>query len=215
MKVLALDTAGPVIGVALRVDGVTEVRTSRVQRGSEGLLVPWVQELCAEAGTTLSELDAVATAVGPGAFTGLRVGLATATGLAFGAGIPVVSVSSLASRAADHPGRVLCMLDARKSRVYAQWFQDGVASSDPVDWPPDQVLEGVAPGFVATGEGASVYRELVVAAGGALAETWESPAVDVLARMGEEAFARGEGTDPVLVRPVYLRAPDARPPKFI
>lgn len=215
MKVLALDTAGPLIGVALRVGGETEVRLERVQRGSESRLVPWVLELCASAEIRLTDLDGVAVAVGPGAFTGLRVGLATATGLALGAGVPVAGLSSLASRGQIPGHRVLSMLDARKSRVYAQWFENGVSLSPPVDLAPSEVLAGAAEGFLATGEGAGVYEDLVIAAGGRLRPNWEDPAVDALARMGEEAIARGEGLDPVSVRPVYLRAPDARPPKFI
>lgn len=214
MKVLAVDTAGPVIGVALRIDGETQQRTERVVRGSEARLVPWAVELCAQAGVRIADLDGIAVAVGPGAFTGLRVGLATATGLAFGAGLPVLGLSSLASRAHGLPGTVLSMLDARKSRVYAQWFRDGASLTEAVDMDPELVAAQIEGAFLATGEGASVYAELL-GDRATLAADWDDPSVDALARMGEEGLLRGEGVDPVDVRPTYLRLPDARPPKFI
>lgn len=211
---LAIDTTGPVIGVALRVAGEVRERTERVQRGSEQRLTPWAQELCAEASLRIADLDGIAVAVGPGAFTGLRVGLATASGLAMAANLPVVGLSSLASRARNVEGRVLSMLDARKARVYAQWFVDGRGEGEARDVTPEALLAEVAAGFVATGEGAGVYRLLVETAGGRVHADWPSPAVDALARMGEEALTRGEGIDPVSLRPVYIRPPDARPPKF-
>lgn len=214
MTVLAIDTAGPVIGVSLLCDGAITLRSERVQRGSETRLVPWVTELCELAEVSVADVDGVAVSVGPGAFTGLRVGLATAMGLALAAGKPVVGISSLQTRAGAVPGRVLSLLDARKSRVYGQWFADAQPVGEAVDLAPAELLAGVAPGFVATGEGAHVYRDLVEASGGTVYEGWEAPAVDVLARMGEEALARGEGVDPAALRPVYIRAPDARPPRF-
>jgi tRNA threonylcarbamoyladenosine biosynthesis protein TsaB len=216
MSILAIDTTGPVIGVALLVGEEVLQHTERVRRGSEQRLVPWAQALCADAELKTAELDGIAVAVGPGAFTGLRVGLATAVGIALAGGIPIVGLSSLGSRAAPLSAqtRVLSMLDARKSRVYAQWFAHGTPLDSPADISPEVLLEAASPGFVATGEGAGCYRELVESAGGRVHDAWESPAVDALARMGESALARGEAVDPASLRPVYIRPPDARPPKF-
>lgn len=207
MNVLAIDTCGPVLGVALRAGGQVWSRTERAVRGSETRLVPWARELCAEAGLALSDLDGVAVARGPGAFTGLRVGLATAQGLALALGVPLWGACSLDSRAARVQGQVLCMLDARKGRVYACWYPGGTAG----DVPPEEAVAGRPSSFLATGEGALVYRDLVEAAGGRVAEGAGEPAVDVLARMGEEALSRGEGRDPVDVTPLYLREADATP----
>ncbi len=215
MGTLAIDTCGPVLGVALRLGGEVRVRTERVVRGSETRLVPWARALCAEAGIGLGDLTGIAVAQGPGAFTGLRVGLATASGLALGLGIPLWGGSSLDSRArrveaAGHG--VLALLDARKGRVYARWFPATGAPGAPGDLPPEEALAACEGAFLATGEGALVYRDRVEAAGGRVVADADHPAVDVLAAMGEEAMARGEGRDPVEVRPLYLRAPDARPP---
>lgn len=216
MRVLAIDTAGPVIGVALAVDGEVSARTERVTRGAEARLVPWATALCEEAGFRLSELDGIAVATGPGAFTGLRVGLATAVGLAQAIGCPVWQGDSLESRARAVGGdRVLSMLDARKQRVYAASYEAGARVAGPADIPPDEALGWMQAPFVATGEGALVYASMVREAGGELAPQADDPCVHVLARLGSQGLARGEGSDPLAVRPVYLRAPDARPPRGI
>ena len=213
MNIVAIDTAGPVIGLALRAGQTTRMRTERVTRGSETRLVSWAGELAAEAGITLSQLDGVAVSRGPGAFTGLRVGLATGLGFALAAGVPIWAIDSLTPRAhrADVQGPLLALLDARKSRVYAAWFMGKQAQGSPVDLPPHEVLR---PGpFHATGEGACVYREQIETAGGIVVTDADHPAVDTLATLAEAALAKGEGLDPGDLRPLYIRAPDAKPRK--
>lgn len=215
MNVLAIDTVAPVIGVAVRRDGRTVQRVLRQQRGAEALLLPWIRALCAEMGLAPADLDGVAVAHGPGSFTGLRVGLATAVGLASGLGVPVWPAMSLAARArrASGEGPVLALLDARKGRVYGAWYpRPGAPAVGPLDVPPEEALEWATEPFVATGEGALAWEEAVRAAGGRIASAADDPAVDVLARMGEEALGRGDGCDPLDVGPLYLRAPDAKPP---
>jgi len=214
VKVLSIDTAGPVAGVALRVDGASWVRTERVTRGADTRLMPWAQALAAEAGIRLGELDGVAVGAGPGAFTGLRVGLAAALGLATAVGCPVVPLDTLRTRV--HPwlsegGVVLGALDARKGRLYAALWEGFAQTRPSADLAPARVFDGLAPGFLAVGEGALVYRDGVEAAGGAVVEGADDPGVIALAELGAAALAAGEGMDPVAVRPTYLRAPDAKP----
>jgi tRNA threonylcarbamoyladenosine biosynthesis protein TsaB len=213
VNVVAVDTCGPVIGVALWAGGEVRVRTERVNRGSETRLVPWVQQLLAEAGLGLAQLDGVAATVGPGAFTGLRVGLATATGLSMAIGRPFWGTDSLEPRARRVGGEVLAMLDARKARVYASWYAPDRVSG-PADVAPEVAIgwtRGSGP-WKATGEGALVYADQVRAAGGTIAEEADDPAVGVLATLAAAALARGEGIDPVLATPLYLREADAVPP---
>lgn len=211
MRVLAIDTVGPVIGVALRVGDDVRVRTERVKRGSESRLVPWVQELCADAGLRLADLDGVAASHGPGAFTGLRVGLATAAGLAHGAGVPLWTASSLRTRAyRAGPGPVLAALDARKGRVYAgAWDGDRLLRAQ-ADLPPAEAAAWLQPGWRLTGQGAIVFADVF---GIPAVPDAEHPAVDALAELGAAALARGEGSEPWQVQPVYLREPDAVPPR--
>jgi tRNA threonylcarbamoyladenosine biosynthesis protein TsaB len=213
--VLAIDTAGPVIGVALRHGAEVRVRQERVERGAEARLVPWALELCAEAGVSLDRLDGLAVSVGPGAFTGIRVGLSTAIGLALASDRPLWPCMSLTTRAAraSTTGRVLAMLDARKSRVYAAWYEAGVLQGAPTDVEPEWACTRFAGPFLATGEGARVYAAAVEAAGGTLCSDAEDPGVDQLAILGASALERGEGVDAVHVRPLYVREPDATPPK--
>ncbi len=213
MNVLAVDTSGPVAGVALNADGLEFVRIARTVRGTEGLLVPWAIELVHEAGLTLSDLDGIAVVHGPGAFTGLRVGLATALGLATSLDLPLWWTDSLlprARRTGQEP--VLAMLDARKGRVYATWF-DGEATVGPADVAPQVALSWATPPFVATGEGAIVYADLVQQAGGTVLPDADDPGVLALASLAAAAFARGEGARDAAIAPLYLRDADAKLPK--
>lgn len=171
MSVLLVDTAGPVVGVSAWSEGglVYAAATRRVE-GADGWLLPAVAEALGRVG----RLDRVAVTVGPGAFTGVRVGVAVALGLACARGVPVVPLSALALRATLVPGRprVLAWLDARRGCVYAQAFDTRgpvpVALDEAGDLAPAVAAAG-APG-VAVGEGAWVYRAVLEAAGHSLAE---------------------------------------------
>lgn len=215
-RVLAIDTAGPVIGVALRVGDRVSSRTERVTRGAESRLVPWAVELAEAAGVSLADLDLVAVGAGPGAFTGLRVGLAMACGVAQAAGVPLWTGSTLLSRGWAHRGNrpVLSILDARKGRVYAVILDStGAIVAGPGDVDPAVALSWVTGPFLAVGEGAVAYRDAVEAAGGALVDGADDPGVVSLAELGAAALSRGEGVPAAAARPTYLREPDAKVPK--
>jgi tRNA threonylcarbamoyladenosine biosynthesis protein TsaB len=214
VKVIAIDTAGPVIGVSLAVDGVVTERTERVRRGAEGRLLPWVLDLLNAQGLRVSDLSGIAVAKGPGAFTGLRVGLACGAGLAYGRGIPLWTENSLRSRALRLGGPVLAALDARKGRVYAALYSDtGALLKGPSDVPPEDAASWAGSGMLVTGEGALAYRQVFEAAGCIVDPDAADPSVGMLASLAVDAFERGEGGDPVKVEPLYVREPDAKPPK--
>lgn len=216
--VLGIDAAGPVVGAALYSPMRERCWSARVGRGADGVLVPAVSELLAQADDPAGPwagagIAAVAVTVGPGTFTGLRVAVATALGVAVSRGAGVVALSSLEVRAAMvREERVLAVLDARKGRVYAGLFsvdEGGPRALCPErDVPPDRAWP--EPPFWAVGEGAQVYSAAIEAAGGRIVPAPDrSPAREV-ARLGWSR--RGVASDPAEVAIRYLRAPDARLP---
>ena len=121
MKILALDSSTELCSVALWLDGEKLVREELAGQRHSELLLPMVQELLTEAGLDLKALDGIAFGEGPGSFTGLRIGLATALGLAFGTDrllVPVPTLAALATQAKT-AGLIAPVLDARRGEVYA------------------------------------------------------------------------------------------------
>lgn len=205
MIILALDTCLGACSAAV-VDGerVLAARVEPMTRGHQERLAPLVAELMAEAGTSFDRLDRVGVTVGPGSFTGLRVGLAFAKGIGQALAIPVVAVGTLEALAAGTPGRVLAVLDAKRGQVYLQAFADGVAVSAPDVLPLETAAARVAEFApeVLIGSGAGLFADMTPLARVVAAEQADPSAV---ARL---AAARS----PVPPRPLYLRAPDARLP---
>ena len=126
--ILALDTCLGACSVAiLDGDRVLAARTEPMTRGHQERIGVLAREVALEAGVKFSDLTRIAVTVGPGSFTGLRVGLAFAKGLATALSIPCVGVSTLEALAFGTPGFVAAVLDARMSQVYLQIFDGGVA----------------------------------------------------------------------------------------
>lgn len=206
LVVLAVDTAGPVVGAALvGLGSGPRTWSARVTRGADTVLTPALQDLL----QGVSHLDRVAVSVGPGAFTSLRVGVAAALGIAVARRCPIVAVSSLQARAAAvGNGRVLALLDGRKSRAYAGFFVDGVLSGVEVDLPPGDAVGLAQPPFVATGEGAQVFRAQVEAAGGTVSDDPTASPALALAWLGQQLPT----IPPEAIRLRYLRDADAKLP---
>lgn len=205
MIILALDTClGACSAAVVEGERVLAARVEPMTRGHQERLAPLVAELMAEAGTSFDRLDRVGVTVGPGSFTGLRVGLAFAKGIGQALAIPVVAVGTLEALAAGTPGRVLAVLDAKRGQVYLQAFADGVAVSAPDVLPLETAAARVAEFApeVLIGSGAGLFADMTPLARVVAAEQADPSAV---ARL---AAARS----PVPPRPLYLRAPDARLP---
>jgi tRNA threonylcarbamoyladenosine biosynthesis protein TsaB len=171
--------------------------------------MPAIAELLDSVGS----IDLVAVSTGPGAFTGLRVGVSMALGIAMARGVPVVPVSSLAARAASAgQARTLALLDARKGRVYSGLFDTSEPLPRLIGVEQDAVLESVMPDgpFVAVGEGALVYSEAITAAGGQVSPDAARCPADDVARIG--MLLRDTALDPGEVALRYLRPPDAKVP---
>ncbi|MNL15628.1 tRNA threonylcarbamoyladenosine biosynthesis protein TsaB [compost metagenome] len=216
MRVLIVDTALGACSAGVVEDGrLLGVRSELMTKGHQERLAGMARDAVAEAGCGFDGLDRIGVTVGPGSFTGLRVGLAFAQGLGAALDRPVVGVSTLDALAASAPatGLVAAVIDARRGQVYARLFRDGVAlgvaEALPLDVAADRILEtaaGIAPTLV--GSGAQVLSET-------FPDRFVDAALKPLAAPTPEALARlTVAADPAsaLPRPLYLRAPDATPP---
>lgn len=206
--ILAFDTATPAVTVALH-DGATVLaaRTEVDARRHGELLAPGIARVLADAGRTRTDLTDIAVGVGPGPFTGLRVGLVTAHALGDALGLPVHGVCTLdvLAAAVEHPGPFLVATDARRREVYWARYADSETrlTEAAVDWPA-AVAEANA-GLPAAGEGPVRYPDLFAAA---LAPAL--PDAGVLAALAARRLAAGgELLAPL---PLYLRRPDAVEP---
>ncbi len=219
MKVLAFDTALAACSAAVWADGeVLARRRERLERGHAEALMPMVEAVRAQAGLAYDQLDRLAVTVGPGTFTGLRIGLAAARGLSLATGLPLAGVTTLEAVAAEAEQRladaapILAVLDARRGQVYAQAFGPGlVALSAPAVLAPEAAAELVPGAHAAVvGTGAKLVRaRLAPASALHFPDLPQLPDAAVVA-----AIAAGEGriadvgAPPV---PLYLRPPDAKP----
>jgi tRNA threonylcarbamoyladenosine biosynthesis protein TsaB len=178
-------------------------------------LMPAVAEVMERAGTGYGDLEAIAVGVGPGTFTGLRIGVATARGLATAAGLPLRRVSSLAALAAgiDAAGPVLPLIDARRGELFAALFEDGESVWPPFAVTPDDLVKrlqgrGLTP--LAAGDGSIRFRgTLEEARIPVLPQDSEAHVVRALHVCRLAAGAADEPPEAVL--PEYLREPDAKP----
>ena len=210
MNVLGIDTSTVTLSVAMLRDGaVAGQRTDQVERNRTGLLTV-IDALFADVGLSPSDIDAVAVGAGPGSFTGLRIGMATAKGIAFAIGRPLWAVSSLAALAhaalaPDDAGTVVAVLDARRGEVYAGAYRRVGASVILVGeehvFAPARATT-LAPDARYTGDAAAVHPELA-----ALAGSWGTTPT---ARAVAELAIAGHHTD-VLVGgvPTYVRPSEA------
>ncbi len=206
--------------------GKVEVERSLDSAGSLGAaFFPLVEEVLAAAAWSAADLDLIAVSIGPGSFTGLRVGLSVAKGLVVAAGCEVVGVPTLealaqvAARREGADGKTICpVLDARKGEVYAARFGAQAGSATRLD--EDRAVapavfagEVDAREAVLIGDGVEAYRELWSAhlAGAELLPFAEyHPSGSVVAELGEAVYA-AEGGQPVAVlAPRYCRAPEAQ-----
>ena len=217
MKVLGLDTATSGCSAALWIDGrVTARRAEPMARGQAEALVPMVEAVLADAGLRFTDLDRIAVTVGPGAFTGVRLAVALAQGIALALDRPVLPVSTLAVLAAGAPAaagdRIVAAIDARMGEVYLGAFDRGggeprALMPERVVGPVDAALPegtgwwGVGTGFDA-GEGALRTRMGAALAG---ADAAALPRAGDVARLGALALGRGEGLAPERLEPAYLR----------
>lgn len=224
MQVLALESSSRVCSVALHTPGgVRALSAPDTARNSE-VLLPMVRSLLAEAGIALGDLDGIAFGAGPGAFTGIRVACGAAQGLAFGADLPVVGVSSLdllaeAVRAHDPQAtHVLAALDARMGEVYwaalhwqpadADWLCAGgplLARPEAVPLPAAHSAPWQTAGEAFTVYSGALHARLATVAWRQPEDMPALPDARALAVLGARRLARGLGVAAEHAQPLYVR----------
>lgn len=204
MRILALETATHRLSVALWDAGRVVERAAELPSGGSEWLLPAVGELLAEAGVGLKSLDGIAFGAGPGSFTGLRLAVGCAQGLAFGLDRPVFGIDSLAALAlASGEQRVFACLDARMNEVYVAAYADGIVVLPPTVSPPEQVPLPPGEGWVGCGDGFASYPGRLPAFGRERADL--RPTAAAVAELAAIRFAAGEGGDAAAAAPIYVR----------
>lgn len=222
MRVLAIDTAAGACSAAVWHDGVVHQRLVELSRGHAEALLPLLLATMADAGCSFRELDLLAVTIGPGAFTGLRVGLAAARGLALASRLPCVGVTTLAAVAAAVPPAeaagwpLLVVLDSKRADLYAQLFTAGAAVGEPALISPaglPGLLSGAQPlaaaAVAVAGDGTAMALPALAAAGVPAAAV-SSPGYPQAASVAAIAAVAPAGSlrPPV---PLYLRPPATGP----
>jgi tRNA threonylcarbamoyladenosine biosynthesis protein TsaB len=221
MRVLALDAATEACSVALLCDGELNIRTLESGKGHAQQILRMVEQVLADAEVSLSMLDGLAASIGPGALTGVRISVAVAQGLAFGAGlrvVPITTLEALSMQVLDgDTHRAIACLDARMGEVYWGCFAAdaarGVVEMSPsrVD-PPDRIVAKFAQtpselsgSFRGVGRGFAAYPLLAAIPSLRLddAPSRALPSAGDMARLGVLRLA--EAVDPADLQPLYLR----------
>ncbi|ENC6657805.1 tRNA (adenosine(37)-N6)-threonylcarbamoyltransferase complex dimerization subunit type 1 TsaB [Aeromonas hydrophila] len=218
LKILAVDTATEACSAALLVGEQVFSRWEEAPRDHTRKILPMVQAVLDEAGITLDELDAIAFGRGPGSFTGVRIGIGVAQGLAFGAGVPLIGISTLAAMAQgahrlDGAEQVLTAIDARMNEVYFGRYEliDGRMQlvGDEVVSDPEALVDvrGKLAGRVTcVGTGFETYGEILSGLADELvASQVRFPAAEDMLPLARSAWLAGEAVAVEQATPVYLR----------
>ena len=216
MRLLALETSTEACSVALWIDGRVSERHEVAPRRHTELVLPWCDALLAEAGIAKTSLDAIAVGRGPGAFTGVRLAVALAQGMALALDRPVLPVSTLAALAMRGGGsEIWAMIDARMGEFYSGLFErtaDGLVKAVGEEWlmspsnPSTSHAIG-SPGMVGIGSGFkhADWSELVASDFLLACDPEGLPHAADVARLGAAGWDRGEAIAPDRLEPAYLR----------
>ncbi len=222
MKVLALETATIAGSIAIVDDNkglIGEVKVDVKIAHSERLM-PSVQWLLKASSITIKEIDAFAVSIGPGSFTGLRIGLSTAKGFSYSTGRPIVPVPTLDAFAKTLPfcSHMICpMLDARKNEIYAglyKWEDNLCKKLMPeTALSPEELLKRINEPVVFMGDGVKIYKKLIIDTLGTDAilapASRMSPSASSVAEIAVEKLKQGITADPVKLTPFYIRKSEA------
>ncbi len=212
-RILLIETSTSVLSVALAVDGTVACeRVCEEPRKQASLTAPLVKEVLDEAGLSARELDAVCVSSGPGSYTGLRVGVSTAKGVAFGAGIPLLSVGTLDILVSGVSGEgapqfIVPMIDARRMEVYTAVYSSEGERLTPVEAKvigPDAFREYLEQGEVLfVGDGALKCREVIQSPAARFQEA--HPLARHMAAAAQKAFEEEKFENLAYFEPFYLK----------
>jgi tRNA threonylcarbamoyladenosine biosynthesis protein TsaB len=219
---IAIETSTENCSAALLHDGALLERSELAPRRHAELILPMIESLLNEAGLSRSQLDAIAVGRGPGAFTGVRLAISVAQGIALGLDIPVVPISSLAALAQDTPAQVgesiLATIDARMGEVYAGAFRrnaEGLVDAIGAESvsPASMVLvpkstSGKSDEWLVVGSGWGVYQDALSSrfrSAPRWADGTRHPQARAIAVLAAPQFASGHSVAPEFALPVYLR----------
>ncbi|MCK9604929.1 MAG: tRNA (adenosine(37)-N6)-threonylcarbamoyltransferase complex dimerization subunit type 1 TsaB [Methylomonas sp.] len=217
MKLLAVETSTDACSAALFIDGEIREKFELAPREHTKLILPMIDSLMADAQLRPQQLDAVALSRGPGSFTGVRIATGVAHGIAFGADIPVVLVSTLAAIAQDFFNRrpedvAFTAMDARMNEIFWGVYQRNalglaVLRGDEAVTPAGEALYPELKG-AGVGSGWAVHGEILTARLGTRLQSIDSevwPRATCIAQLGAYDFANGLAVPVEQAMPVYLR----------
>lgn len=206
-KILLIETSTALCSAAVEVDGKVMAECSDPSRQHASLTAVFCERVLKAAGLKVSDLDAVCISDGPGSYTGLRVGLSTAKGLCFGAGLKMLSVSSLDVLAAMAPHRIGCtvipMIDARRNEVFtANYDAEGRRTSEvKAKIVEEGAYADIADNAVFIGDGALKCRDII----GKGEFIGAMPEASAMAGLAEREFSCGNFRDLAYFEPFYLK----------
>ena len=224
MTILGIETATEFLSASLLVDGAEPLERSLQSRSSHcELLAGFIMELAEEAGISLNDIGGIAVSTGPGSFTGLRIGIASAMGLAYGLGIKTAPVGTLAALAFDStvPGSLVCpLIDAKRREVYAGLYRLTDSVPETVIKPSALSLDNLTGLLEKAGEPVIVTGTAVVLLQSDVSSHKLSslsfiplpdaaPSAVSVAGLGLHIFEAGGEVEPAMIEPVYLRRSDA------
>lgn len=213
MKILAFDTSTELCSCALACDGEVFLRERNAGQSHSEILLPMIDSLLAENGLRVSALDAIAFGSGPGSFTGLRIACGVAQGLALGANLPVIGVTSLLALAEGQGTRkVVACVDARMGEIYHAAYErhedDWICAAQPSLCRPDDLPQISGESWSACGSGFKAHGEALSRRYAGQLATIDSdalPRARDIARIAQRRFSRGEVADAASATPLYVR----------
>jgi len=216
LKILGIDVCTGFCSVAV-VDGGTlrVLKHEPMIRGHAERLAPMVSEVCDEAGIAPTDFDGIAVTTGPGSFTGARLGVSFARGLAMATGIPAVGVTVFEALAAGHGGEVIIALDGKNGSFLLQRLTNGHPATEPAEFLPEAIadISSDSPFAIIGPAAAALFAMLAIGTQNrATLPTANDVTAQTVALLGT---AKLQIDRPELPAPLYLRPADAKPQAIV